>query len=275
MSALEIVQAFCTQNDCYKANVARADKRYVKFQDEGPKGLMLHSVGCAQPDASVFVRKWDKPNYSACAHAVIDANSGIVMQTLPWNFRGWHCGSGSKGAAASCNNTHIGVEMCESKWIKYTGHLADFEILDKAKAQEDCKRTYNAAVELFAMLCQTFDLDPLTAIMSHKEGGKAGIASGHVDPEHYWTQLGMNYTMDGFRQAVKDKLAETPESPETGFPFVDVPEKAYYRKAVEWAYANGITAGTSKTMFSPDRPITRAEAVTMMRRLYKLIEGGG
>jgi N-acetylmuramoyl-L-alanine amidase./S-layer homology domain. len=206
---------------------------------------------------------------------VIDANSGIVMQTLPWNFRGWHCGSGSKGASASCNNTHIGVEMCESKWIKYTGHLADFEILDKAKAQADCKRAYNAAVELFALLCQMFDLDPLTAILSHKEGGKAGIASGHVDPEHYWTQLGMDYTMDGFRQAVKDNLAETPESPETGFPFVDVPEKAYYRKAVEWAYANGITAGTSKTMFSPDRPITRAEAVTMMRKLYKLIVGGG
>ena len=206
MSALEIVQAFVTNNDCYKANVNRADKRYVKFQDEGPKGLMLHSVGCAQPDASVFVRKWDKPNYSACAHAVIDANSGIVMQTLPWNFRGWHCGSGSKGAAASCNNTHIGVEMCESKWIKYTGHLADFEILDKAKAQADCKRAYNAAVELFAMLCETYGFDPMTDILSHNEGGKQGVASGHVDPEHYWTGLDMPYTMNGFRQAVKAKL---------------------------------------------------------------------
>lgn len=205
--SLEIVQAFCTQNDCYKANVNRADKRYVKFQDEGPKGLMLHSVGCAQPDASVFVRKWDKPNYSACAHAVIDANSGIVMQTLPWNYRGWHCGSGSKGAAASCNNTHVGVEMCESKYIKYPASGgASFTILDKATAQADCKRTYNAAVELFAQLCETYGFDPMTDILSHKEGGKAGVASGHVDPEHYWSGLGMGYTMDGFRKAVKAKL---------------------------------------------------------------------
>ena len=200
--SLEIVQAFVTNNDCYQANVNRADKRYVKFQDEGPKGLMLHSVGCAQPDASVFVRKWNKPNYRACAHAVIDANSGIVMQTLPWNYRGWHCGSGANGSA---NDTHVGVEMCESKYIKYTSG-AKFEVLDKQKAQADCARAYNAAVELFAMLCETYGWDPLTAIISHNEGGKQGIASGHVDPEHYWTGLDMPFTMDGFRKAVKDKL---------------------------------------------------------------------
>ena len=200
---MEIVQAFITKNDCYQANLKRADKRYRVFQDEGPKGLMLHSVGCAQPDASVFVRKWDKANYKACAHAVIDANSGTIMQTLPWNYRGWHCGSGNKGSA---NDTHVGVEMCESAKIRYTGHLADFEILYKQEAQADAKRAYNAAVELFAMLCETYAIDPITGIISHKEGGKAGIASGHVDPEHYWSGLGLSYTMDGFRAAVKAAL---------------------------------------------------------------------
>ena len=197
---MEIVEAFITKNDCYQANLKRSDKRYRVFQDEGPKGLMLHSVGCAQPDASVFVKKWDKPNYKACAHAVIDANSGTIMQTLPWNYRGWHCGSGDNGSA---NDTHIGVEMCESRYIKYTGHLADFEVLDKAKAQADAKRAYDAAVELFAMLCETYAIDPLTGIISHKEGGKKGVASGHVDPEHYWSGLGLNYTMTTFRNAVK------------------------------------------------------------------------
>ena len=200
---MEIVEAFITKNDCYQANLKRADKRYRNFQDNGPKGLMLHSVGCAQPDASVFVRKWDKANYKACAHAVIDANSGTIMQTLPWNYRGWHCGSGDNGSA---NDTHIGVEMCESRYIKYTGHLADFEILDKAKAQADAKRAYDAAVELFAMLCETYAIDPMTGIISHKEGGKAGIASGHVDPEHYWSGLGLSYTMATFRAAVKQAV---------------------------------------------------------------------
>ena len=196
---MQIVESFLTLNPCYQYNVNRADNRYIKFQDEGPKGLMLHSVGCAQPDASVFINRWNKPTYNnACVHGFIDANSGIIFQTLPWNYRGWHC-------AGSGNNTHVGVEMCESGAIKYTSG-ANFTVLDKAKAQADCTRTYNAAVELFAMLCTQYALDPLTEICSHKEGGKSGIASGHVDPEHYWSGLGMSYTMDTFRAAVKAKL---------------------------------------------------------------------
>ena len=200
---MQIVEAFLTENPCYGANVKRADNRYITFQDEGPKGLMLHSVGCAQPDASVFIARWNKPTYNnACVHAFVDANSGVIFQTLPWNFRGWHCGSGANGSA---NNTHCGIEMCESKYIKYTSG-ASFTILDKTKAQEDARRTYNAAVELFAMLCETYAIDPLTGIISHKEGGKQGIASGHVDPEHYWSGLGLDYTMDKFRCAVKAKV---------------------------------------------------------------------
>ena len=196
---MQIVESFLTQNPCYTANVGRVDARYRKFQDEGPKGLMLHSVGCAQPDASVFVDRWNKPTYTkACVHAFIDANTGDVWQTLPWNFRGWHGGG-------SCNNTHIGVEMCESKHIKYTTG-AKFSVLDKAKAQADASRAYNSAVELFAHLCEIYAIDPETGIISHREGGKQGIASGHVDPEHYWQGLDLPYTMDTFRAAVRAKI---------------------------------------------------------------------
>lgn len=67
---------------------------------------------------------------------------------------------------------------------------------------------------------------------------------------------------------------KAPKSPETGFPFTDVPEDAYYRKAVEWAVSNGITAGTSKHTFSPEKKITRGEAVTMLYKLYLLTKGG-
>ena len=67
------------------------------------------------------------------------------------------------------------------------------------------KRTYEAAVELFAMLCKKYSLDPLAdgVVISHREGHSRGIASNHGDPEHLWAQLGMGYTMDGFRKAVK------------------------------------------------------------------------
>jgi hypothetical protein len=198
-----IQEAFLKQNDCWIMNQKveegyLSDSRYAIFQQRGPTDLMLHSTGTPQPNADVFVVNWNKSGVQKCVHAFIDANSGVIKQTLKWNYRGWH-------AAGSANNTHIGVEMCETKWIKYTSG-GKFEILDTQRAQADCARAYKSAVELFAYLCKEFHLNPLTNICSHKEGGKKGIASGHVDPEHYWTGLGMPYTMDTFRRDVKNQM---------------------------------------------------------------------
>ena len=188
---MKLVESILTKNPCYTAG------RKITV-----KGLMLHSVGCPQPKASAFISSWDSPSHdSSCVHGFIDGEDGTVYQTLPWNHRGWHCGSGSKGSG---NNTHIGVEMCEPACIKYTSG-SSFTCSDMATAKAVAKRTYETAVELFAMLCEKYSLDPLAdgIIISHKEGCARGIASNHGDPEHLWTQLGMGYTMDGFRKAVK------------------------------------------------------------------------
>ena len=48
--------------------------------------------------------------------------------------------------------------------------------------------------------------------------------------------------------------------------FVDVPAGSYYEEAVNWALENWITEGTSDTLFSPDAPCTRAQAVTFLWR---------
>ena len=183
---MKLVQNFLTKNDCYKSG------RKITV-----KGLMLHSVGCSQPNASVFVKNWNRSGLEACVHGFIDGNTGTVYQTLPWNHRGWHAG----GAA---NNTHIGVEMCEPACIKYTGG-ATFTCSDTATAKAVAKRTYEAAVELFASLCKQYGLDPMKdgVIISHKEGCARGVASNHGDPEHLWNQLGTGYTMNGFRKAVQ------------------------------------------------------------------------
>ena len=208
---MTLVESLLTKNPCYTAG------RKIKV-----KGLMLHSIGCPQPSASVFVKNWNRADYDrACVHAFIDGNTGTVYQTLPWDHRGWHAG----GAA---NNTHIGVEMCEPACIKYTGG-ATFTCSDPATAKAAVTRTYNAAVELFAMLCKQFGLDPLKdgVILSHKEGCARGIASNHGDPEHLWNQLGTGYTMNGFRAAVKAAMgaggvttpgtpAKPTTAPETG-----------------------------------------------------------
>lgn len=188
---MKIVKSILTKNPCYTAG------RKITV-----KGLMLHSVGCSQPNASVFVNNWNSVSFNgACVHAFIDGNSGDVYQTLPWNHRAWHCGSGSNGSG---NNTHIGVEMCEPACIKYTSG-SNFTCSNLNEAKACVKRTYESAVQLFAQLCEEYNLDPLAdgVIVSHKEGHERGIATNHGDPEHLWTGLNMGYTMDGFRKDVK------------------------------------------------------------------------
>lgn len=212
---MKLVQSILTKNPCYTAG------RKIMV-----KGLMLHSVGCPQPKASVFINSWNSPSYdNACVHGFIDGNDGTVYQTLPWNHRGWHCGSGSKGSG---NNTHIGVEMCEPACIRYTSG-SNFTCSDLSAARAVAKRTYEAAVELFAYLCKQYNLNPAAdgVIISHREGHSRGIASNHGDPEHLWKGLGLGYTMDGFRKDVKAAMggAGTAE-PENG---------GWYRVRKSWA----------------------------------------
>lgn len=51
-------------------------------------------------------------------------------------------------------------------------------------------------------------------------------------------------------------------------PFVDVPASAWYYNEVQWAWANGLTVGTSATTFSPDKVCNRAEAVEFLYNAF-------
>ena len=62
------------------------------------------------------------------------------------------------------------------------------------------------------------------------------------------------------------RLAGEPDVSGTALPFTDVAEDAYYTDAVKWAAANGVTAGTSATTFSPDDACTRGQIVCMLYR---------
>lgn len=63
------------------------------------------------------------------------------------------------------------------------------------------------------------------------------------------------------------RTAGSPE-PNTANGFTDVPENAYYAKAVAWAVENGITEGVGDNRFAPDAACTRAQAVTFLFRAY-------
>ena len=51
-----------------------------------------------------------------------------------------------------------------------------------------------------------------------------------------------------------------------GTPFTDVPEGAWYQKAVTWAHSVGIVNGVTATTFSPNANITRQDFVLMLMR---------
>ena len=177
-----IIESFATKNKCYQA----ATPLY-------PRGIMLHSIGCPQPTASVMARSFNlyQPGgQSVCVHAFAQAD-GTVYQTLPWEMRGWHCG----GAA---NASHIGIEMTEPS----AG-------MTRSEAAEQIAGTYHTAVELFAALCKQYGLDPEQdgVIIGHAEGHRRGVASNHADPELLWRTYDMGYTMDGFRADVAEAMA--------------------------------------------------------------------
>ncbi len=176
-----------TQNDCYKAG------RTIT-----PQGVMVHSTGANNPKLSRYVpgsgeigyntggNHWDMSGTGACVHAFIgklaDGSVGVV-QTLPWNRPGWHCGKGAKGSA---NDTHISFEICEDG-LQDTGYF---------------EAVYQAAVELTADLCKQYGLDPQRAgvVICHSEGQTRGIASNHADVMHWFPKFGKN--MDTFRADV-------------------------------------------------------------------------
>ena len=65
------------------------------------------------------------------------------------------------------------------------------------------------------------------------------------------------------------RAAGSPAAKSAVMPFADVKAGSYYYDAVLWAVENGITKGTSDTMFSPDATCSRAQIVTFLWRSQK------
>lgn len=183
-----------TNNACYKAG------RTIT-----PRGIMVHSTGANNPNLKRYVgpddgllgknqynNHWntDKPGgRQVCPHAFIGklADGTIAAyQTLPWNMRGWHCGSGAQGSG---NDTHISFEICED-------NLTDSAYFNAV---------YKEAVELCVYLCKQYGIRPERPyLICHSEGHELGIASNHGDVMHWFPKHGKS--MDTFRAEVKRLL---------------------------------------------------------------------
>lgn len=69
------------------------------------------------------------------------------------------------------------------------------------------------------------------------------------------------------------RAAGSPE-PKGAANMTDVPQDAYYAKAVAWAMENGITSGTGVDRFSPHAACTRAQGMTFLFRSSKASASG-
>lgn len=252
-----------TENDCYKAG------RTIV-----PKGVMVHSTGANNPNLRRYVpgnevigyntggNDLNRDNDGVCVHAFIgklaDGSVGVV-QTLPWNIRCGHCGSGSKGSA---NNTHIAFEICEDglQDASYFGAV------------------YPAAVELTADLCKQYGLDPEAdgVVICHSEGHARGIASNHADVMHWFPKFGK--TMDDFRADVArmmkgddDDMTEEQvrtivrdEYNKIEAEQAALPADSWAQAGLQQAKARGITDGSR-----PKAKATRQEVALMVNAATK------
>ena len=264
---MELLECILTQNDCYKTK-----------QTITPKGVMVHSTGANNPNLKRYVQPlagdadcaallarlgtnsygnhWNQSGIAKCVHGFIGRladGSVAAVQTLPWNCRGWHAGTGTSGKSA--NDTHISFEICE----------------DGLTDPDYFRLVYREAVELTAYLCRQYGLDPLAdgVVICHSEGYRRGIASGHADVEHWFPRQGKS--MDDFRADVAAELNAGPEPEEeddmTCYKTLDeVPED--YRSTVEKLVKAGALKGTGLDEINVSEDFCRV--MTVLDRLGRL-----
>lgn len=191
-----------------------------------PKGVLWHSTGANNPNISRYVQPFETDDNYAEMIALLGKNrygndwnhkyraagmncwigkladgSVATVQTMPWNYKPWGCGSGSKG---SLNNTHMQFEICEDDL--------------SSKAYFDA--VYKEACEITAYYCKMYGLDPLgtfvyngvtvPVITTHDESYDLKLGSNHGDPVKWLKKYGK--TMDDARKDVAALMGKKEEA---------------------------------------------------------------
>lgn len=192
---MEIIQSYFTENECYKVG-----------RKMSPKGIIVHSTGANNPylkrycdnetlfGKNVYGNHWNRyrpDGGQRCCHGFIgyDINKEIkFVQTLPFDYCCWNCGSGAKGSY-NFNPAYIQFEICE----------------DDLSNKEYFEKVFSVAADLCAYLCKKYNID-IKNVISHKEAHTRGYATAHVDPDHWLIRFGK--TMSDFRRIVTDRLED-------------------------------------------------------------------
>lgn len=175
-------------------------KRYVQPDDNAAdKDLTIKLLG-----KNTYGNDWNHTSVQAGLNAWIGKladGTVATVQTMPWDYRPWGCGSGSKG---SCNTGWIQFEICEDG-------LNDAEYFSKI---------YKEACELTAYLCKMFGIDPkgtvkvngltVPTILCHADSHKLGLGSNHGDVLNWFPKFGKS--MDTARADVAALMGEASDT---------------------------------------------------------------
>lgn len=213
-------------------------------------GVLWHSTGANNPWLKRYVQpSSNDANYSKLMELLgknqygndwnhIERQAGLncwigkladgtvtTVQTMPWNYRPWGCGSGSKG---SCNSGWIQFEICEDS-------LTDKAYFDKV---------YKEGVEITAYLCKMYNLNPkgtvtvngvkVPVILDHQTSYQLGMGGNHGDVQHWFKKYGK--TLDDVRNDVAKLLGEdsTTTPPTETTPSQPSTSKVMYRVRKSW-----------------------------------------
>jgi len=216
---LEMTQELLDKNKYFRLNLsAGKDKMEFDKNPKGerlPQGLVLHSIGAQNPFAQAEQNKFNAEDKYP-VHGILEP--GLVIQCMPWNFKGLH-------VKDPVNKFYLGVEMTEPAGIVYpegkgacwTYNKEKVKAKDGKTAEDAMKeitqatsgfvgQTYETAVVLFAMLCHLYNLNPLGEILI-KTNPKATpselyykVVTSHVET----LMLGMNLCEEKLIQCNKD-----------------------------------------------------------------------
>lgn len=107
-------------------------------------------------------------------------------------------------------------------------------------------------------------------------GGESGTVTVTYENGKTWTEQvepgkDLSVTADGKNEpSTNGAISQVPDSVRF---FDDISPDDYFYDAVVWAVEHGVTTGTGPNTFSPYRPCTRAEVVTLLWRALGLDEG--
>ena len=163
---------------------------------------------CEPQECRLLAEEWDPLKRGDTGWAVERLQKELAARGYDPKGIDGSFGPGCDAALRSCQKD-LGLEVDGSCGPATLAALADREgsylAYDPMETKDYFAAAWGRAVTLTAHLCETYGLDPMTAVLDHSEGHALGIASNHADVGHWFPRHGKS--MDDFRAAVKTALA--------------------------------------------------------------------